>query len=286
MTLVYGVSHPFSTMLFVSMCKVWLCTSTKWIWGQWQRMWFSMNNDLHFGLFFTKILWLYGVFVIFVAQQEVYNHFHCMETRTQENIWKRRFYGFGVTWDFSIKMNRNDLIHLTTDISPFKPFRYFLISQISFFQQVIEISDLSFLYIWSSLFSPFKEHPLFYRMHHLVYQKWSSLINILQFSQSLMLSLYISFCKSLSAEVVGCIKSAPWLHPLLPRPPQKEATDEFWAMSHTAPYLEFLWASPLNCFKLLLQRPASTSPSKSRKYIIIYSLVLTIVQHFSWSCYM
>lgn len=160
MTLVYGVSHPFSTMLFVPMCKVWLCTSTKWIWGQWQRMWFSMNDDLHFGLFFTKILWLYGVFVIFVAQQEVYNHFHCIETRTQENIWKRWFYGFGVTWDFSIKMNRNDLIHLTTDISPFKPFRYFLISQISFFQQVIEISDLSFVDLKFSFFT-FQRAPSF-----------------------------------------------------------------------------------------------------------------------------
>lgn len=138
-----------------------------------------------------------------------------------------------------------------------------------FFQQVIEITDLSFWYIWSSLSSPFKDHPLFYRMSLLVY----SLINILPFSQSLMLSLYLSFCKSLLAEVVGCIKSAPWLHPLLPRPPQKEATGEFWAMSHTAPYLEFLWASPLNCFKLLLQRPALTSLSKSRKYLINHVIV-------------
>lgn len=161
-------------------------------------------------------------------------------------------------------------------------FGIFSFHRSTFFNKSVRYHICLVLCIWGSLSLPCKDHHLYYRTTLVISEiKFPYKYSSASTGFNVALSLYLCFCKSPSLEVVGCIKSALWLHPLLLRPPQREATDEFWVMSHTAPYLEFLWASPLNCFKLLLQRPALTSLSKSRKYLIIlqFSFNHHILQH-------
>ncbi len=93
-----------------------------------------MKNDLHFGLFFTEILWLYGVLTF--LSLPLYGDNSPGKYVKKKILWiwsdmRANKLIFLTDTIFSIKMNRNYLICLTTDISPFKPFRSFLISQIN-----------------------------------------------------------------------------------------------------------------------------------------------------------